>query len=291
MKGILLAGGNGSRLFPATKGASKHLLPVYDKPLIYYSLTNLMLAGIRKIAVITRPKDVGSFQDLLGDGSQLGVNLTFIRQQEPRGIAEALLLAEDFIAGESVCLALGDNIYHGSGLSVMLRGLAEMQSGATIILRSVNDPERFGVAELDLNGNVANLEEKPSAPKSNLAVTGMYFFDETATSRVRQQRHSARGELEITDLILSYLRTNEVKALELPRGTMWLDTGTIESLMDASQYVRSVQLHTGQLIGSPEEIAWRQNWITNTDLLESTKQLSSAYGESLIRLLHRDYSK
>jgi len=285
VRGILLAGGNGSRLFPATKGVSKHLLPVYDKPLIYYSLTNLMLAGIRNIAVITRPKDREAFESLLGDGSLLGIDVTFIVQDHPAGIAEGLLLAEDFIAGESVCLALGDNIYHGSGLSVLLRDLAETSTGAAVIVRAVRDPERFGVAELDRNGNVVNLVEKPNAPDSNLAVTGMYFYDQTACSRVRDQRPSARGELEITDLNLSYLGTGGLTARELPRGTMWLDTGTVESMMDASQYVRSVQLHTGQLIGSPEEIAWRQKWISDDDLLASARLLNSDYGESLQRLL------
>jgi glucose-1-phosphate thymidylyltransferase len=285
MKGILLAGGTGSRLFPATIGTSKHLLPIYDKPLIYYSLTNLMLANIRDVILVSRLQDQFAFQAVLGDGSRFGINISYVVQEEPRGIADAFLLARHLIDGRRTCLALGDNIFHGSGLSVLLRNESLLDNGATVLLRNVPDPHRFGIAELDNFGTIVSLEEKPNNPKSNLAVTGLYFFDESAAARVETQPASSRGELEITDLNASYMRDGLLKAVELPRGTMWLDTGTIDSLMDAGMYVRSVQAHTGQLIGSPEEVAWRQEWITSSQLKTAADKQKSTYGDSLRRLL------
>ena len=287
MKGILLAGGTGSRLRPATLVASKHLLPVYDKPLIYYSLSNLMLAGIREILIICAPADQGSYERLLGSGQQLGLEITYAEQLAPRGIAEALSIGESFISGGSICLALGDNIFHGSGLSVLFRQLGSLRSGASILLRRVPDPERFGVAEINSVGKVISIEEKPNNPKSNLAITGLYFFDETAVARVHGLTPSARGELEITDLNKGYLKDELLHSQELPRGTMWLDTGTANSMLDASLYVKSVQEHSGQLVGSPEEVAWRQGWISEKQATTMASALKSNYGQLLLTTLQR----
>lgn len=287
MKGILLAGGTGSRLRPATSVTSKHLLAVYDKPLIYYSLTNLMLAGIREILVICTPSDESSYVKLLGTGDQFGLEISYASQVSAQGIAEALLIGESFVDGGHVCLSLGDNIFHGSGLSVLFRKLGSMNSGASILLRRVPDPERFGVAEVDDEGKVLRLTEKPTSPKSNLAVTGMYFFDESASSKARKLQPSVRGELEITDLNVKYLDDGELHSYELPRGTMWLDTGTADSLLDASLYVKSVQAHSGQLIGSPEEVAWRQGWITEVQAKGMASSMTSKYGQ----LLHETISR
>jgi glucose-1-phosphate thymidylyltransferase len=287
VRGILLAGGTGSRLRPATLVSSKHLLPVYDKPLIYYSLTNLMLAGIREILIICAPADRNSYERLLGSGQQLGLEITYAEQASPRGIAEALTIGESFISGDSTCLALGDNIFHGSGLSVLFRQLGALRSGASILLRRVPDPERFGVAEIDSVGKVVSIEEKPSNPKSNLAITGLYFFDKTAAARVRRLTPSDRGELEITDLNKGYLEDELLHSQELPRGTMWLDTGTANSMLDASLYVKSVQEHSGQLVGSPEEVAWRQGWIGEKEATAMASALKSNYGQLLLTTLQR----
>jgi glucose-1-phosphate thymidylyltransferase len=281
VKGILLAGGTGSRLRPATSVTSKHLLAVYDKPLIYYSLTSLMLAGIREILVICSPADESAYVKLLGTGNQFGLKISYASQESAQGIAEALLIGEDFVAGSPVCLALGDNIFHGSGLSVLFRKLGSLNSGASILLRRVPDPERFGVAEVNGEGRVINLSEKPISPKSNLAITGLYFFDESASSKARTLLPSSRGELEITDLNLEYLKIGALYSQELPRGTMWLDTGTADSLLDASLYVKSVQEHSGQLIGSPEEVAWRQGWINEDEAARLASLIGSKYGQFL----------
>lgn len=289
MKGILLAGGTGSRLNPATSVTSKHLLPIYDKPLIFYSLTNLMLAGISEILIICRPSDYDAYFKLLGTGHKLGLTIRYAEQAQPSGIAEALIIGENFFPHESVCLALGDNIFHGSGLSVLFGKNAELIQGASILLRQVPDPHRFGVAEIDDAGKVLSIAEKPEIPKTNLAVTGLYFYDQSAPSRARSLGLSSRNELEITDLNNSYLADGQLTADHLPRGTMWLDAGTAESMLDASLYVRSVQEHSGQLIGSPEEVSWRQGWISSEDALALSRNYKSRYGESLRETIIRGF--
>jgi glucose-1-phosphate thymidylyltransferase len=246
-----------------------------------------MLAGIREILVICAPSDESSYVKLLGSGDQFGLEISYASQVSAQGIAEALLIGEAFVAGGPVCLALGDNIFYGSGLSVLFRKLGSMNSGASILLRRVPDPERFGVAEVDDEGKVVRLTEKPTSPKSNLAVTGMYFFDESASSKARKLQPSVRGELEITDLNVKYLDDGELHSHELPRGTMWLDTGTADSLLDASLFVKSVQEHSGQLIGSPEEVAWRQGWITEVQAKGMASSMTSKYGQ----LLHETISR
>lgn len=281
MRGILLAGGTGSRLMPSTNAVSKHLLPVYDKPLIYYSLTNLMLTGAREILVICRPQDLSQFRALLGDGRRFGIHINYSEQSNPNGIAEALLIGSEFASGNSVAVALGDNVFHGSGLSVLFRESQSSDAGSSVLLRQVPDPKRFGIAEIDDAGNVLSIQEKPAVPKSNLAITGLYFFDGKASSMAKGLEPSARGELEMTELLEEYLSRGELTASVLPRGTMWLDAGTERSMLEASQYVASVQTYTGQLIGSPEEVAWRQGWITSEAALDISASLGSEYGTLL----------
>lgn len=283
-KGILLAGGKGTRLAPATAAISKHLLPVFDKPLIYYSLTNLMLAGVHEILIIAREQDLTNYKNLFGDGSHLGLELSYAVQEKPLGIPEALLIGETFLEGENVVLALGDNVFHGSGLSVIFRETAKAIRGASILIKRVPDPVRFGVANLSPSGNVVALEEKPQNPVSDAAITGLYFLDGSAVERAKKLRLSDRGELEIIDLLTSYLEDSQLLAVEMPRGTMWLDTGTVQSLLDAAVYVNSFQSHTGQLIGSPEEVALRNNWITKDNLQRLAREIKTSYGEMLLKV-------
>ena len=280
MKGIVLAGGTGSRLQPLTAVFSKQLLPVYDKPLIHYPISTLMAAGIREILIITTPQDEHLFKTLLGDGSEIGVSFEFRSQEKPAGIPQAFLIGEDFIGGQKVALILGDNIFFGSGLGRQLATYLKT-TGAHVFGYSVRDPERYGVAEIDSSGNVLSLEEKPSTPRSDIAVTGLYFYDNSVISRTKSLRPSARGELEITDLNQSYLDSKELRLNLLPRGTAWLDTGTFDALHDASTFVRVIEDRQATKIACLEEIAWRNNWITNKELenlaLSSSRKNISKY--------------
>jgi glucose-1-phosphate thymidylyltransferase len=274
MRGILLAGGTGSRLHPLTKAVSKQLLPVYNKPMIYYPLSTLMLAGIREILIVTTARDQHQFKDLLGNGGHLGLSIEYVIQDEPRGIAHALLLGEDFADGGNVALILGDNIFYGAGVGDSLRGYAT-QSGATVFAQRVTDPSRYGVILLDAQGNPISIQEKPKTPKSDLAVTGLYFFDNTAFDRARAIAPSHRGELEVTDLNLSYLASGDLHVVSLPRGTAWLDTGTVESLAQASEFVKVVESRQGFMIACPEEIAWKYGYLNSMELAS----LASSYGD------------
>ena len=281
MKGIVLAGGTGTRLWPVTKAVSKQLLPVYDKPMVYYPLGTLMLAGIREIAIITTNHDQDQFKRLLGDGSEFGVALEYLTQNKPEGIAQAFLIAEDFIGSDSVALILGDNIFNGA---LVGRSLAKYTNvkGAQVFGYRVKNPEDFGVASIDSNNFVINIEEKPSHPKSDIAIPGLYFFDNTVIRRTKEISASARNELEITDLNNSYIKEKELKIEILPRGTVWLDGGTPESLHDAASYVRVVEERQSQKICCLEEIAWRNNWITLEDLESKRKVLgNNNYGRYL----------
>ena len=285
MKGIVLAGGSGTRLYPLTRSVSKQLLPVYDKPMIYYPISTLMLAGIRDILIITTLDDSDSFKRLLGDGSDFGVRLSYAVQPAPEGIAQALIIAEDFIGKSKVCLVLGDNIFYGQSFSLMLQQ-AKQQDGATIFAYQVNAPERFGVVEFDSQLNVLSVEEKPAKPKSNYAVTGLYFFDHQAVQFAKQLAPSARGELEISDVISHYLHQGQLHLSLLGRGFAWLDTGTHESLHQASSFVQTIETVQGLKVACLEEIAWRNKWLTNDDVLRIAKPLlKNEYGQYLVRLL------
>jgi glucose-1-phosphate thymidylyltransferase len=285
LKALLIAGGNGTRLAPNTIAVNKHLLPVFDKPLIYYSLSTLMLSGISDIRLIARSADLDAFSRLLGDGSQFGISLTYGIQDEPKGIPDTIKVSRDYIAGDEFALALGDNVFFGSGLSGALATLVNYGSGARILLKQVSDPERFGVAWVGPDGLVEEIREKPSSPTSNLAITGLYYLPGDAVDLADGLVPSSRGELEITDLLRAYMPDNNLHSWSLPRGTMWLDTGTIESLMDASNFVRSFQALSGQLIGSPHEVAWRNNWIDNAQLASISERFPTSYGSSLLKLL------
>jgi glucose-1-phosphate thymidylyltransferase len=267
MKGIVLAGGLGTRLWPITKSVSKQLLPVYDKPMIYYPIATLMAAGIRDILIISTPRDLPGFINLLGNGSELGLNFEFKEQAKPRGLAESLILGEDFIDGDSVSLILGDNIFHGVGLGRELSRFQNIQ-GAHIFGYAVSNPTEYGIAEFDENGKVISLEEKPVTPKSNYAVPGLYFYDNSAVDKAKRVKPSGRGEIEITSVNQMYLDEGTLEVTVLPRGTAWFDTGTLENLYDASSYVRIVERRQGVKIGSLEELAWRQQWITDQQLKE-----------------------
>ena len=267
MRGIVLAGGTGSRLYPATKVVSKQLLPIHDKPLIYYSISTLMLAGIREIALITRPEDQLLFQSLLGDGQNLGLQFTYLVQNEPKGIAECFLIAQDFIGRDSVALILGDNIFYGVGLGAQLNDLSKAK-GATAFAYHVHDPERYGVIEFDFTGKVKSIEEKPSNPRSNYAIPGLYFFDNSVVDIASTLKPSKRGELEITDVLLRYLESDTLKCKVLERGTLWLDTGTWDAFLDATNFVRILELRQGTKFGCIEEVAWRNNFITDDQLNE-----------------------
>lgn len=290
MKGIILAGGTGSRLYPITVGVSKQLLPVYDKPMIYYPLSVLMLAGIRDILIISTPLDSPRFEEILGDGSRMGVNFTYCIQEKPEGIAQAFILGEDFIGKDSVSLILGDNIYYGQGFSEKLKQAVETKTGATVFGYNVSDPERFGVVEFDSKMRAISIEEKPVKPKSNWAVTGLYFYDNDVIDIAKNIKPSARGELEITDINKVYLERGDLHVSLLGRGFAWLDTGTQDSLLDASQFVQTVEKRQGLKIACPEEIAFRKGWLSKQDLLESGERLKkSPYGQYLLNIVNRDY--
>ena len=286
MKGIILAAGAGSRLYPASLPISKILLPVYDKPMIYYPITTLLLAGIRDILVITNPHDIENFKKVLGDGSQIGVKFSYAIQEVPRGIAESFLIAKDFIGNSPVALILGDNIFHGFGFSSMLKEVGKRDNGATVFGYQVLDPERFGVVEFDKNNKAVSIEEKPSNPKSNYAVTGLYFYDNKVVEYAESLKPSARGELEITDLNKIYLAKNNLKVEILGRGFAWLDTGTFESLLQAANFVQSMEINTGMKIASIEEVAYRMGFINAEKLLELSKKYSkNGYGKYLEKIV------
>ena len=285
MKGIILAGGTGSRLHPITQGISKQLTPVYDKPMIYYPLSTLMLAGIRDILIITTPTDQEQFQRLLGDGSRFGINLEYKVQPSPDGLAQAFILGADFIGNDPVALVLGDNIFYGPGLGTQL-ATYEQKDGATVFAYRVADPRAYGVVEFDEDFNALSIEEKPENPKSDYAIPGLYFYDSKVVEYARQIKPSPRGELEITDLNRVYLEQGKLKVEVLPRGTAWLDTGTFDSLADATNFIRTVQSRQGLSVGCPEDIAWRHGWLSDEQLRDiATPLVKSGYGSYLLGLL------
>ena len=291
-KGIILAGGSGTRLYPITQAVSKQLLPVYDKPMIYYPLGVLMLAGIREVLVINTPHEQALFQRLLGDGSQWGMKIEYAVQPSPDGLAQAFLIAEEWLAGAPSCLVLGDNIFHGTGLTDLLHRAGARETGATVFGYYVTDPERYGVAEFNRDGRVVGLEEKPAKPKSNYAVTGLYFYDGRAPAFARALKPSARGELEITDLNRCYLEEGALQLEQLGRGYAWLDTGTHQSLLEASNFIETIEARQGLRVCCPEEIAWQNGWISDADLLALAGPLAkNGYGQYLQSLIGRGIVK
>lgn len=286
MKGIILAGGSGTRLYPMTLVTSKQLLPVYDKPMVYYPLSTLMLAGIQDILLISTPQDLPNFERLFGDGSQFGIRLAYIEQPSPGGLAQAFILGEEFVCNDCCALILGDNIFYGAGLTKLLRTAATQESGATVFGYYVDDPERFGVVEIDASGKAISIEEKPADPKSNYAVTGLYFYDQKVCERAKKLKLSPRGELEISDLNRIYLEEDSLNVVTLGRGYAWLDAGTVDSLSEASEFVRVIESRAGIQIAVLEEIAYRNGWITEEDVIRAIKRYgASSYGEHLQRVV------
>ncbi|MFH1691068.1 MAG: glucose-1-phosphate thymidylyltransferase RfbA [Candidatus Omnitrophota bacterium] len=288
MKGIILAGGRATRLYPVTKGVCKQLLPVYDKPMVYYPLSVLMLAGIREVMVISTPKDLGRFEDLLEDGSRLGMKFSYAQQDQPRGIAESFLIAEDFIRGDSVCLVLGDNVFYGHNLTELLSQAVALETGACVFGYYVKDPNRYGVLDFDKNCRVTSIEEKPNKPKSNWAVTGLYFYDKEVVGLAHQLKPSKRGELEITCLNNEYLKRKELIVKLLGRGYAWLDTGTSDSLIDASMFIKTIEERQGLKVGCVEEIAYRMGYIDGKQLQRLSDEVNGDYGDYLRRVLNEE---